>query len=87
MTHPPADAAPESLVILFLGATAAVLGLVTLYRLWGGNFSGLPYPPGPKGYPIIQNLFDIPLDDPWEGHAKLAKEYGTLSPHPSSLRD
>ena len=24
------------------------------------NPAGLPYPPGPKGYPIIGNLFDIP---------------------------
>ena len=37
-----------------------------------------PYPPGPKGLPIIGNLFDFPQNPTWEGFARMAKEYGEL---------
>ena len=60
----------------FEGAIA-ILALRTLYQWWTGyNGSSLPYPPGPKGYPIINNLFDMPIEDPWAAHAELAKKYG-----------
>jgi len=37
---------------------------------------GLPYPPGPRGLPIIKNLFDLPLKRQWEGVADWSKKYG-----------
>ena len=41
--------------------------------------SALPYPPGPKPYPIIGNLLDFPLGVPlWEGLADMAKQHGRL---------
>ncbi|KAF5335162.1 hypothetical protein D9611_010866 [Ephemerocybe angulata] len=50
-----------------------------LYR-WssGTNRSGLPYPPGPKGYPVINNLFDIPMNKEWEVYRELSKKYGDI---------
>jgi hypothetical protein len=36
-----------------------------------------PYPPGPKGYPIINNLLQIPTYHPWLAYADMAKQYGT----------
>lgn len=36
-----------------------------------------PYPPGPKGYPIIGNSFDIPGNPVWEGLARMAQEHDT----------
>jgi len=60
-----------------LGLSIAVGGaLILLARAIWGKRSRLPYPPGPKGYPIIQNLFDLPLKTPWEGYAALSKKYG-----------
>jgi len=36
----------------------------------------LPLPPGPKGYPIIGNIFDAPTDKPWLVYNEWAKIYG-----------
>ena len=48
--------------------------------------SAIPYPPGPKPYPIIENLLDSPLGVPlWEGLAEMAKQYGEMLPSPELL--
>lgn len=39
--------------------------------------SRFPYPPGPKGYPIIGNVLDFPGNPVWEGLTKMAREYNT----------
>ena len=41
-----------------------------------GNPKGLPLPPGPKGYPLIGSLFDMPLDKPWLVYDEWFKAYG-----------
>ena len=42
----------------------------------GSNPKGLPLPPGPKGYPLIGNLFDMPIDKPWLVYDEWRKSYG-----------
>ena len=53
-----------------------------LFRRWqlkNGNPNGLPLPPGPKGYPLIGNLFDIPVDKPWVVYDEWRKTYGKIT--------
>jgi hypothetical protein len=42
--------------------------------------SGLPYPPGPKGYPLIGNVLDIPSKYGWLAFKKYAEQYGRNGP-------
>ena len=45
-----------------------------------------PYPPGPKGYPILGNVLDLTTSVPlWEDITSLATRYGALSSR--SVRD
>jgi hypothetical protein len=37
---------------------------------------GLPYPPGPRSWPIIGNLLDLPNQRPWVAYAEMSKKYG-----------
>lgn len=38
-----------------------------------------PYPPGPKGYPVLGNVLDLPMGVPiWESLTSLTRHYGTL---------
>ena len=40
------------------------------------NPNGLPLPPGPKGYPLIGNLFDMPVHKPWLVYDQWRRTYG-----------
>jgi len=55
----------------------AFVGLITLWILLRPKKA--PLPPGPKGLPIIGNVFDMPVDQEWLTFAKWGEEYGPLS--------
>jgi hypothetical protein len=59
---------------------AAAFFSVVLFRRFtkgrSGNPNGLPLPPGPKGYPLIGNLFDMPVDKAWIVYDEWRKTYG-----------
>lgn len=39
---------------------------------------GLPYPPGPRPFPLIGNLLDIPKEFSWLAYTQLAKKHGMI---------
>jgi hypothetical protein len=54
-----------------------------LRNFWTGSKTNphrLPHPPGPKGYPIIGAMFDLPLQTPWLTYDKWFKKYGVPDP-------
>lgn len=55
---------------------AVVVALVVRTRL---GRSKLPYPPGPKGYPLIGNILDIPPGQEWKTYADWSREYGKIA--------
>jgi hypothetical protein len=75
-------------------STIGLLGIYPYYKLAALSFgvilfgqwkkgrdrnpNGLPLPPGPKGYPLIGNLFDMPANKPWIVYDEWRKTYGKL---------
>ncbi|KAG7447684.1 uncharacterized protein BT62DRAFT_1004451 [Guyanagaster necrorhizus] len=66
----------STLLLAFLSFCALLL-----YRLSVSfNRRRPPLPPGPKGLPLIGNLWDVPRaeDYPWHTYARWATTYGDL---------
>ncbi|KAG6861527.1 hypothetical protein C0995_015260 [Termitomyces sp. Mi166 len=60
-------------ISVLIGSAAAIV----LFLRWR-RVNLAPYPPGPKGYPIIGNLLDIPTSFQWKTYTRWAKKYGDL---------
>ncbi|EMD33935.1 hypothetical protein CERSUDRAFT_107728 [Gelatoporia subvermispora B] len=63
-------------VVLLLALSGAVVAYVLFAR--HASAHKLPLPPGPKGWPLIGNMLDMPQDKPWETYAKWGKTYGPV---------
>ena len=70
---------PNLVLLLALFITT---GLLFRLRSWAvrrkANPMGLPYPPGPRAYPLIGNIFDLPESYPWLKYAEWGKKYGDI---------
>lgn len=65
-----------------LGFTDAAVCILALIGLLGVYYKRRPthqYPPGPKPYPLIGNVLDIPDKHPYLQYAQWAREYGQSS--------
>lgn len=63
----------------FFNVSAAVCVLLCLPLLlkWHKSRKGaLPFPPGPKGLPVIGNLYDMPPAEAWYQARKWGETYG-----------
>ncbi|KAI0264199.1 cytochrome P450 [Gloeopeniophorella convolvens] len=70
--------------MVFLPSVVDALAIILFsYILWAlhdhRKRRGLPYPPGPRGWPIIGNLFDIPKKDSYIKYTEVAKQYGEIT--------
>lgn len=62
-----------------LVASGIFLALIYWHYIMKRKRSRLPLPPGPKGLPIVGNLYDIPADKPWTVYDKWFQKYGMSS--------
>ena len=53
--------------------------LTALFLLRRKQYNSKPSPPGPSGYPLIGNVFDLPSNHVWEYFADKTKEYGAYN--------
>jgi len=64
-------------IALWSGGLITGWWLSRLLRDRGNNPNRLPLPPGPRGYPIVDNLFDVTTDKLWKVFDKWSKTFGT----------
>ncbi|KIY64631.1 cytochrome P450 [Cylindrobasidium torrendii FP15055 ss-10] len=57
----------------------AVLAAALYFLVHMASKQTLSLPPGPKGYPIIGNLFDMPASKQWETFAKWGDRWGEVT--------
>ncbi len=53
-------------------------GLAFVLSVFRRNSRNAPFPPGPKGLPVIGNLFDMPTEREWLTFAKWGEKYGII---------
>ncbi|KIY67969.1 cytochrome P450 [Cylindrobasidium torrendii FP15055 ss-10] len=57
--------------------TVGVVAALTVGYLFLSR-KGVPKPPGPRGLPVVGNLFDMPTGKDWEVYARMSETYGPV---------
>lgn len=55
-----------------------VVAATVLFAVYLKQRNRDPYPPGPKGLPIIGNILDIPEKKPWVAYRDWSRKMGRL---------
>ncbi|KAF8895356.1 CyP450 monooxygenase [Infundibulicybe gibba] len=76
----------SSSLLLLACAWPAMWLLKSVINSRRGNPGNLPFPPGPKGKPIIGNAQDIPAKHPWLTYLQWSKKYNSDVVHACVLR-
>jgi len=63
-----------STILLAVGLVG--IGTALLYRILIKKPNPAPFPPGPKGLPLLGNIVDIPQSQPWDTFSKWGEIYG-----------
>ncbi|KAG7451809.1 cytochrome P450 [Guyanagaster necrorhizus] len=61
---------PEIFIVL--------VGLIFVWDLFRRTRHNAPFPPGPRGLPLIGNLLDMPSEKEWLSFAKWGEKYGDI---------
>ncbi|KAG2070199.1 cytochrome P450 [Suillus decipiens] len=63
--------------VIWLDLCLAAIGAYLIKQVLNKNPA--PYPPGPRGWPLIGNIRDMPQIKPWLTFAEWGKKYGAIS--------
>ena len=64
----------------WLGLSLAGIAVYCVHRSFLKR-NPAPLPPGPKPLPVLGNLFDLPIENPWVTYAEWSKSFGTMVRH------
>lgn len=67
--------ATMSIPTAWMFAALAVLSAIVVSRC-----RRLRLPPGPKGVPLLGNVFDVPKTQEWKTYAQWSRQYGLSNP-------
>ncbi|KAK0436559.1 cytochrome P450 [Armillaria borealis] len=62
-----------------LDIAIVLAGLAFVWHVFRRSSRNAPFPPGPKGLPVIGNLFDMPTEKEWLTFAKWGEKYGDIA--------
>jgi hypothetical protein len=69
---------PVSTTLLTAATVYICVAWLTQYlKLKRSNPAGLPYPPGPKGLPLVGSILEMHGDQEWFTYYKWSRKYGT----------
>jgi hypothetical protein len=65
-------------ILYYISSCAIAVYASILFVKWQRR-KRIPYPPGPKGLPLIGNILDIPPGDEWITYNQWSHKYSTLT--------